>query len=215
MDARQVYEDAHVAELATAAQDGSRLKVSALIAAGVDKNARGDKGINLLQWSILHASTAGLDALLKAGANPAQQDASGSTAMHFAAGTTDPQFLATLIANGAPIDVRNRIGETPIFAALLGGRDPQFQRLIAAGANVNATDDNGNTPLHVAGKVNNLRAALALLDAGADPKALNAQGVTFMRYVHATPANFRTDEARSEYEAIVRWLADHGLHGLD
>ena len=97
MDANLVYADPAVAELATAAQDGSRLKVAALAAAGVDKNARGDKGINLLQWSILHQSNDGLDALLKAGADPAIQDASGSTAMHFAAGTSDPSFLATLL----------------------------------------------------------------------------------------------------------------------
>ena len=176
MDANLVYADPAVADLATAAQDGSRLKVAALAAAGVDKNARGDKGINLLQWSILHQSNDGLDALLKAGADPAIQDASGSTAMHFAAGTADPSFLATLIANGAPIDARNGAGETPLFAALLGGRDAQFQQLIAAGA---------------------------------DPDAKNWQGVTFMRYVDATPADFRTAEGAADYQAIEQWLSAH------
>ena len=211
MDARQVYPQADVAALASAVQHGDRRRIAELVASGVDPNARGDKGINLLQWAILHQNREGLDALLKAGADAAVQDESGSTAMHFAAGTTDPGFMATLIANGAPLDARNGAGESALCAALLGGRDPQFEQLVAAGADVDAADLRNNTPLHVAGQVNNMRAVLVLLEKGANPQAINYLGADFMRYIDVTPAHFRTAEAAAEYNAIVHWLTDKGF----
>jgi uncharacterized protein len=212
MDASLVYNNKQVAELATAAQDGDVARVLELATHGVDVNAKGDKGVNLLQWALLHKSAEGLDALLGAGANPALAADGGQTVLHFAALADDSQYLDVLLQHGVDVDTPNpETGETALASALYADREVQFRKLLAAGANPNHRDHAMNTPLHVAAKVNDPARALALLDAGADPKAVNSQGVTFQRYLNQTPTAFQTEEAASKREAVRAWLLAHGV----
>lgn len=50
--------------------------------------------------------------------------------------------------------------------------------LLEAGADPGAPDYQGNTPLHVAARMNRVRAVRLLLDAGADAEAANEEGLT-------------------------------------
>jgi ankyrin repeat protein len=210
-----VFGDDPAAWLANAAAAGDKQAVAALAASGSNVNARGDRGVNLVQWAFLHQSIAGMTALLAAGADATLPDDHGNTVMHYAAAAENPAMLQALLDAGVPVDARNPIkGETPLFTAIMHDREPQFQALLAAGADVDAVDAAGNRPLHQAAKVNDPRRVLALLEAGADPRALNGQGVTFQRYLNAMDDALRTAPVREAKAAVDGWLRKHGI-GLE
>jgi len=212
VDAKQAFPDPQVAELAAAAVAGDGDKVRALVQAGVDPDAHGDKQATPLQWALLNQSTRGMETLLDAGADPAEPGIDGDTVIHLAAMADDPKYLALLLARKADPNARNATtGTTPIFSALRGGRDKQFDALLAAGADPKATDRAGNTALHQAAKYNDPQHALALLEAGTDPLAKNTQNVTFQRYLFKTPERVLSVEARRSRAAIREWLQAHDI----
>lgn len=211
VDARIVFTDPRVAELAEAVADGDILRIRDL-AAGVDLSTRGDKHVTLLQWALLNRSFAGMKALLDAGAEPTQSGMDSDTVVHMAAMANDATYLTELLARGVNPNVRNpESGAGPLRAALMGERDEQFRALLAAGADPDLADRLGNTPLHVAGQINEPERALDLLNAGADPMARNAQGVTFQRYLFMTRAALLNAETRRSREAVEAWLTTHQI----
>ncbi|WP_407353561.1 ankyrin repeat domain-containing protein [Luteimonas sp. R10] len=212
MDANQVFSDPRTAELAEAVAAGDAGRVRALAQAGAALDARGDKQVTLLQWALLNKSLRGMEALLDAGADPAQPGVDGDTVIHLAAMADDPKYLALLLERGADPDARNADTQaTPLMSALRGGRDVQFTALLAAGADPNATDRGGNTALHQAAKYNDPGHALKLLEAGADPNATNVQDVTFQRFLFKTREDVLSGEARRGREAIRDWLRAHDV----
>lgn len=211
VDAQEVFADPRLAELATAIANGQPERVRAL-AAGAELSAKGDKNVTLLQWALLNKRLDSLKALLDAGADPAQPGMDGDTVIHMAAMANDASYLTELLSRGVDANVRNAdSGAGPLRAALMGERDEQFRALLAAGADPDLADRMGNTPLHVAGQINEPARALDLLNAGADPMARNAQGVTFQRYLFMTRAALLNAETRQHREAVEAWLSSHGV----
>jgi ankyrin repeat protein len=141
------------------------------------------------------------------------------TILHLAARHEDAGWLKILLAARAdpntanlPHDEYPLIGTSrPLGAALMAGRDRQFRMLIDAGADVKAADRTGNTPLHLAAQINQPWQALALLKAGADPAARNAQGQRFDRYLFMTPDHLLTRHNRDGRRAVRAWLAAQGI----
>jgi len=80
-----------------------------------------------------------------------------------------------------------------LFAAAAKGDAGAVARLASSGANVNAKDERGRTPLHVAAFMKQRDAMKALVDAGADPNALDAD-----RYDMVTIAAVADDPATME-----------------
>ncbi len=212
MRAEDVFPDPRTAALAAAAADGDGARVRSLAAAGADPDGRGQRGTTPLQWALYHRSAEGLRALLAAGADPALGAEDGKTALHLAAMADDPRLLAALLEGGASPDVRDTVtGATPLASALMGERHQNVRALLAAGAQPGLADRMGNTPLHQAAKINEFGLALALLQAGADPRARNAQGADFQRYAFMTSARLLNAQARGEREALLAWLRTHGV----
>jgi ankyrin repeat protein len=80
-----------------------------------------------------------------------------------------------------------------LFAAAAKGDTAAIAKLAASGANVNAREGYGRTPLHVAAFMKQRDAMKALVDAGADPNALDAD-----RYDMVTIAAVANDPATLE-----------------
>jgi uncharacterized protein len=211
VDVHEVFTDPRVAELAEAVAAGKVSRVAEL-AKAVDLSAQGDKNVTLLQWALLNRSIDGMKALLDAGADPTQSGMDSDTVVHMAAMANDATYLTELLARGVNPNVRNpESGAGPLRAALMGERNEQFRALLAAGADPDLADRLGNTPLHVAGQINEPERALDLLNAGADPMARNAQGVTFQRYLFMTRAALLNAETRRQREAVEAWLTAHAI----
>ena len=210
VDVTQVFRDPAVAALAVAAARGDSVEVHRLVRDGADPNARGDKGVTLTQWALLNRSVPGMVALVQAGSNPALADSAGETAVHYAAKANDPRYLEALLRAGADPNTPHGVTRAPpLMAALMGNRETQFRALIATGADPDRADRMGDRPIHLAAQINATRRILDLLEAGADPGAVNGRGNTFQRYLDITPREILSDEARRGRDEIAAWIRAH------
>jgi ankyrin repeat protein len=182
-------------------------------------SARTMSGETLLHRAMQLRSKRAFRLLLRAGAIPATGDPTGEHILLIAARVRDADWLAMLLESGIGPDIKRLPGEeiepigqsVPIGVAMMAGRDRQFDMLLAAGSNVNLTDRTGNSPLHLAAQINQPWQALALLKAGADPLARNAQGQSFQRYLFMTRDALLTDKARKGRAAVEAWLRARGI----
>lgn len=171
---------------------------------------QGDHQVTLLQWAILSQQPQSLSALLALGADASTPGLDGNSALHTAAAVQDPQYLRLLLACGVPVNLRHAVtGATPLAVAVLAGREEQLRLLLVSGADVTLSDRLGDAPLHAAAKINAPQLALMLLQAGADAKARNQQGMTFQFYFSQTPTALQNEEMRDRYHQLNTWLKAH------
>lgn len=202
-------DDARMAELAAAVRAGNVDEVERLVAT-VDLDARGDRDVTMLQWAILTDSHEGFVALLDAGADPHAMGMNGVSAVHSAAFSPSPEFLGSLSERGFNPSIPAAAGGYgPLVSAMMSGNDDHVTSLLRAGADPDQMDEVGNTPLHVAGQMGISRLALALLEAGANPRLRNAQGATFDEYLFDRNDTDVTPEA-GDYRAKIRQLLEDG-----
>lgn len=102
--------------------------------------------------------------------------------IHRAVSAGDPEAVERLLANGAPVNVVDHVGHTPLHIAAAKNHLELVQRLVAAGADVNGQASGegwqDDTPLgHVAGSCTFETAAL-LVRLGADPRTPGWMGNT-------------------------------------
>lgn len=207
-----VFADPKAAALADAALTRNVTRAAELVRAGASPNARGDRGVTLLQWTMLQKSLIGFGILLNLGADPTRTGLDGDSAVHFAAKANDTAYLRMLLDRHVDVDVRNAsTGRTPVMEALMGNRTVQVEMLRNAGARLDVSDHMGNTPLHVAAQIGASAEVLAFLEQGAPPRARNRQGKTFQTYVFMTPERVLTERARADRRAVADWLVRHGI----
>lgn len=205
------FTDPAVVPLAEAVAAGDVARIRSL-APRSDLSARGKDDVTLLEWAIWNEQPRSLDALLEAGADPAEAGMDGETVAHMAAMARDPEYLEVLIAHRAPVDIVGaRGGWTPLFRAVQGRRDPQVELLLRAGADVRRSDSMGNTLAHVAANVNDAARVLQLLEAGVDPEATNARGETFQAALFAGSDARLNAQGRAARERVRAWLAARGI----
>lgn len=110
------------------------------------------------------------------GANVNARDAKGATALMYAALYGDVEFVNLLLEKGADPNLSNDLGSNALMWA--AGDLGKVRALIAHGANIDARSNYGYTALSVAAaSPGNLPTVLLLLDKGADPKAVDKDGV--------------------------------------
>jgi uncharacterized protein len=135
----------------------------------------------------------------RADVNGAQGD--GMTALHWAADRGDEELARLVIAAGADVSAKTRLGgHTPLHIAAAGGRIAVARRLLDAKASPAVTTTTGATPLHFAATAGNLDVVLALLDRGADVNTKEPQW-------GQTPLMFAAAAGRTD---IVKALAQRG-----
>lgn len=183
--------------------------VTLLLRAGAEVNATAGGATPLHQAARRADDPAIVTVLVEAGAElevwtPGIHTPYGYTPLHSAVDRNrNPEVIAALIEAGADIHARQKDGPTPLHDA----RSPEaVALLLEAGADIEARatlrgwrypNGGGMTPLHVAAKVGNAAVFMALLAAGADPDALDADGGTPMDYAGE-------QEALRELEVVKR-----------
>ena len=146
----------------------------------------------------------------------------GDTALHLAAAGYRHEIVRALIAAGADIRARNRLGGEPLHAAAVGtpgsrSWNPPAQAatiacLIEAGADPNATDKIGVSALHRAVRTRCAAAVRALLEAGADAHCRNRNGSTPIGLATRNTGRGGTGlpDAKAQQEEIVGLLERSG-----
>lgn len=104
-----------------------------------------------------------------------------------------------LLAHGADVNAKNRLGETPLLEA--AGCTAVVELLLAHGADVNIKDNDGQTPLLAAAARGAMETVKLLLAHGADVNASDRYG--------RTPLD---RASTSKYKDVVKLLRQHGGH---
>ena len=151
-------------------QDEDSVKM--LLAAGAKPDAADVTGATPLMLACEMGQPGIVTALLRAGASAKQTRPDGISVMALCAGSSTPEVLALLTAKGANVNAADPQGQTPLMWAAIKGRTDNINFLVKHGANVNAVEQKGFTPLFFALRSKVPGASMALLNAGADLKAV-------------------------------------------
>lgn len=103
------------------------------------------------------------------------------TLLHFAAEHGSPrgiEILELLLNDGAKVEAKNHIGQTPLFCAVGYDNPEGVKILIAKGAKINMRQNDGRTPLHWAAANGYCDVAKILIANKANKNARDANGNT-------------------------------------
>ena len=219
-----------------AARAGAADVVARLARAGADVTTRGTRGQTALMWAAAQRHAEVIDTLIAHGADPrARSDVwtqwmgvpphsrhrkefphGGNTPLLFAVRAGHLESARRLIAAGADVNDADAWGVSATTLAAHGGQTDLVVLLLDRGADPNAADA-GFAALHEAVMRNDLRAARALLDAGADPSVRLETWTPTRRasrdlhyppsFVGATPFWLAARFARTD---LMQVLVDHG-----
>lgn len=101
----------------------------------------------------------------------------------------DPAAITAAVQAGADVHARNEAGLTPIMAAVAGSAPNEvIEALIAAGADLDQQAANGLTALMLAAGEGTPAQVIYLLNAGADPTVVDAEGRTARDHANGNSA---------------------------
>jgi ankyrin repeat protein len=161
------------APIATAAMNGDRDTVRALLKKGLDVNETQGDGTTALHWAAIKGDAELAQMLIYAGTNHRATTRLGAyTPLYLAARGGHAAVVAALLAAGADANAVTSNGTTPLMIASAAGDTKTITALVENGSDINARDAaKGETPLMFAAGFNRLDAVKLLLARGADHKA--------------------------------------------
>lgn len=142
--------------------------------------ARGKMGQDLF-LAIDHRDLAGVQALLKQGADPNSRNGLEFTPLAIAAASHQADIMQALLAGGAEPEAVSAYGTPLTFAAETGNLEGA-ELLFAKGANVNTARGDGTTVLMMASLAGNPPLVAELLKRGAKVDAKNDSGANALTY---------------------------------
>jgi ankyrin repeat protein len=151
--------------------------------------------------------------LLKAGADPNRHLSYGA-AIGLASALGPPEVVVALLDAGADPQTPGSGGLAPLHQAVLSGQVEITRILLQRGAKVDARDNLGRTPLltFASGSIDNLDVVKILLQAGADPNAVQQGDETsVLEYI---ALHGRVAEAELLVTAGARVNARNSLWGM-
>jgi ankyrin repeat protein len=170
--------------LSLACYRDNALLVRWLLDRGADPNATNDFGWRPLMMAAEHDAADALGVLLKAGARVDAADDVGMQAIHYAESS---RVTEVLLNAGADVNVIDGTGDWPLRAAATRGDAQLVRDLLAWGARVDTTSS-GETALHEAVFWDQVEIAQLLLEAGANPNALDVDDWTPLNMVWSVEA---------------------------
>jgi ankyrin repeat protein len=196
-----------------------------LLAQGKELNAQDRNGSTALHVAIATANRELYLELLERGANPNLCDKKGSSVLHLAAKQDDVFWIEKALEHGGNPNQPNTGNRhfpdsTPLHYAINARKPANAIALIAAGADINHMNADGWRPLKSA-MGNGLRPlVIQLLEAGADPRLPDNNGLTIMNCcgwfndgpeVVFKPIDLIEDEqGKHDYLRIKQLLTDKG-----
>ncbi|MCP4624633.1 MAG: hypothetical protein GY850_14050 [bacterium] len=108
------------------------------------------------------------------------QQAPDLFSMNEAVRLNDIVLIKSLVDDGADVNERDKLGETPLHVAAMSGYREIASLLLENGADLNAGDVRGLTPVHMAAWRGNRDMVDLLLNHGADINARDKDGLTPM-----------------------------------
>lgn len=158
-----------LARLAKAACNGDEPGIAAALHDGADVNGQGHEGMTPLLWALSCDNARGMEALLRAGANP-NQPIGSCTAVYLAATRHDPGPLRTLLQHGGDANAFDaETGVTALQEAFSLGLHElgwnNYDALLAK-ADINRADERGWTIATEAAAMGRFDKVAQLLDRG-------------------------------------------------
>ena len=193
-----------VTPLSLACSNGNAAMIRLLLDAGADPNSTDPAGETALMTAVRVGDLDAVKVLLDAGAEvDARDPAFQQTALMMAVREDHPQVVRLLVERGANVNAKTRTGETPAWVLpnsvpgfghgvgiVRGGLPERGSRYTIPGA---------LTPLLYAARDGRLEAAKILVDAGADLKSADANGITPLLMA-----------ITNNQVKVARFLIDHG-----
>ena len=175
---------------------------------------------------ILKREQKALDLLLSANANPNLLNAYGETALHSAIDDGDIESASKLIPK-TNLNLKNKIGHTPLIAALESPKTREFAQLILnEKPNVNVKDNEGNSPLIWAACAGDADFVIQLIKSGADLDAENHWEETAVSSVNSrilaleneialdVPDKELRIQSVMQYQTIIKLLLNAGARDV-
>jgi ankyrin repeat protein/beta-lactamase regulating signal transducer with metallopeptidase domain len=135
-----VKEDDGYTPLIYAIWEDDRDMVELLIDKGSDVNAEDNDGLTPYYWAAMQGIKDLVELLTAKGATP-------ESTIHLAARAGDLAKVQSFIQKGTDVNAKDRVGQTPLFSAVLADTTDVAKFLIAKGADIDAKDSLGMTPL--------------------------------------------------------------------
>jgi uncharacterized protein len=188
--------------LLAAAQRGDETAVALAIRAGANLEARDQRGRTPLLLAVTEDRLAVARLLVHLGANPDALDDQHDTPWLVTGVTGSVPMLEVLLPAAPDLKIRNRFGGTSLIPASERGHVAYVRRVVRTDIEINHVNNLGWTALLEAvilgdGSRRYQQIVTTLLDAGADPKIADRQGITALQ--HAEQRGQRT---------VVRILRD-------
>jgi ankyrin repeat protein/beta-lactamase regulating signal transducer with metallopeptidase domain len=183
------------------AAEGDTIAIKTFLAAGMNINARNEKGYTAITRAAETGQSETVQSLLAAGADPNLKNAGNYSALAFAALNGDVSTMKILIAAGAEVDLKVGQQETALIVAAANGQREAVILLLDNKASIEANSEARGTALVAAASSAKFDVVKTLLDRGANVNAANPAGFTAL---HRAATNRDSDS--------IRLLLDRGAN---
>ena len=173
--------------LLAAAQRGDATAAALAVRAGANLETRDQRGRTPLLLAVTEERLAVARLLVHLGANPDALDDQHDTPWLVTGVTGSVDMLEVLLPAGPDLKIRNRFGGTSLIPASERGHVAYVRRVVRTDIEINHVNNLGWTALLEAvilgdGSRRYQQIVSTLLDAGADPKIADRQGVTALQH---------------------------------
>ncbi len=217
MSLETMFPDEQVRALAKAAGRGQMKKVDALVAKGVEVNARGTSNATPLFWALKKRNLKGVIRLLELGADPNIMYDDGGSVIHWAASYGKYLLLEAVLQHGGDPNLISSGGfkETPLFEVIDLIFRPDDIRclnlLVDYGADVNAVSL-GATPVISAANLGRFDLVKELLKRGADYRLQNNHGETLLDVIASDKDRYIPGSKQEKaLRNLIEWLEQRGI----